>query len=114
MELRELINLQRQFDLQHFTKFRWSAEISSENLQQLQYLMISLAGEVGELANCIKKVIRGDKEYDVSKAEINEELVDVFIYVLKLAYQMNVDLESNFLHKLEKNKLRFKPYEKND
>ncbi len=112
MELKEIIKLQKEFDLKHKINFNWAEEISEKNLEHLQFLVLSLAGEVGEMANCVKKVIRGDEQYLTSKDRITEELTDVFIYVLKLAYQMNVDLERSYLQKLEINKSRFKSFEK--
>lgn len=112
MELKEIIKLQKEFDSKHKIHFNWAEEISEKNTQHLQFLVLSLAGEVGEMANCVKKVVRGDEEYETSKGRIAEELTDVFIYVLKLAYQMNVDLEENYLQKLEANKSRFKSFEK--
>ena len=112
MELKEIIKLQKEFDSKHKINFNWSEEISEKNLEHLQFLVLSLAGEVGEMANCVKKVIRGDEQYLSSKHRITEELADVFIYVLKLAYQMNVDLEGSYLQKLEINKSRFKSFEK--
>jgi len=112
MEFKEIIKLQKEFDSKHQIKHNWAQEITEENFQQLQFLVLSLAGEVGEMANCVKKVVRGDQQYDTSKERIAEELTDVFIYVLKLAYQMDIDLESSYLQKLEINKSRFKSFEK--
>lgn len=112
MELKEIIKLQKEFDSKHKINFNWAEEISEKNLEHLQFLVLSLAGEVGEMANCVKKVIRGDEQYLSSKDKITEELTDVFIYVLKLAYQMNVDLEGSYLQKLDINKSRFKSFEK--
>ncbi|PKI11185.1 nucleotide pyrophosphohydrolase, partial [Shewanella sp. 11B5] len=41
------------------------------------------------------------------KSDLDEELIDTFIYLVKIANQFNVDLEKGFLNKLEKNKARF-------
>lgn len=111
MDLKEIIKLQKEFDSKHKIHFNWATEVSEKNIQQLQFLVLSLAGEVGEMANCVKKVVRGDENLVSSKDSISEELTDVFIYVLKLAYQMNIDLEKTYLQKLEANKLRFKSFE---
>ena len=40
-----------------------------------------------------------------------DELADVFIYVIKLADQLGIDLEQAFLEKVELNKERFRKYE---
>ena len=49
-------------------------------------------GEVGELANVLKKVRRGDLTMDEAKADISKELADVVIYWDILAKQLGVDL----------------------
>ena len=111
MELKDIIKLQKEFDSKHKIHFNWAEEVSEKNIHILQFLVLSLAGEVGELANCVKKVVRGDENLASSKDRISEELTDILIYVLKLAYQMNIDLEESYLQKLETNKSRFKSFE---
>ncbi len=41
---------------------------------------------------------------------MEEEVADIFIYLLKICNRMDIDLEENFLKKLKKNKKRFKDY----
>ena len=48
----------------------------------------------------------------VTRAEA-EEMADMFIYMMKLSYQMGIDLESACLEKIKKNQERFEHYEKN-
>jgi NTP pyrophosphatase (non-canonical NTP hydrolase) len=112
MEIKEIIKLQQEFDSNHESKFPWDQMITPDNLQTLQYLALALCGESGELANSIKKVIRGDVDYDSQRPEIIAEVTDVFIYVLKLAYQMDFDLEGAYLEKMKLNREKFKPYER--
>lgn len=53
----------------------------------------ALAGEVGELANILKKVRRGDLPMDLrTKMEIAREIADVQIYLDLLAFVAGVDL----------------------
>ena len=66
-----------------------------------------LVGEVGEFANELKKVVRGDVPYEERKAALAEELTDTFIYLMKIAAQTGIDLEAEYLKKLEKNQHRF-------
>lgn len=49
----------------------------------------ALAGEVGELANLLKKVRRGDITLDEALPEISKELADVLTY---LAFRCGIDL----------------------
>jgi NTP pyrophosphatase (non-canonical NTP hydrolase) len=54
--------------------------------------MTAVAGEVGELANIIKKVRRGDFTLDEARNGIAGELADVQAYLDILAYRCGVDL----------------------
>ena len=45
-------------------------------------------------------------------SDIQEELTDVFIYLLKLSYQLDIDLEKAYVEKMAKNRERFLKYEK--
>jgi NTP pyrophosphatase (non-canonical NTP hydrolase) len=111
MEIKEIIRLQQEFDSRHESSFPWNQNISDDNLQTLQYLALALCGESGEVANAIKKVIRGDVSYEEQRDAVIGEVTDVFIYVLKLAYQMGFDLENAYISKMELNRVKFKPYE---
>lgn len=42
---------------------------------------------------------------------LTEEISDVFIYLIKLVYQLDFDLESEYFKKMKKNEERFKNYE---
>jgi len=58
------------------------------------------------------KVVRGDVSLAKERASIEEEVTDLFIYVLKICNQMDIDLESSFLAKLDRNWHRFHSYER--
>jgi len=111
MEIKEIIAHQRLFDATHRGRFNWDQPVSADSLTMLEYLTLALSGESGEVANCVKKVIRGDVSYQDYKEEIIKEITDVFIYVIKFAYQMDFDLEEAYLKKTEENRVRFKSFE---
>lgn len=54
--------------------------------------MTATVGELGELANVLKKVRRGDITMRDAFEDIANELADVQIYLDILAYQLGVDL----------------------
>jgi NTP pyrophosphatase (non-canonical NTP hydrolase) len=54
--------------------------------------MQALVGEVGECANLLKKVDRGDFPIESVREEISKELADIQIYLDLLAYKLGVDL----------------------
>lgn len=112
MNLNQIIDIQKQFDSKHKGKFDWAQKIDEENIATLEYLLLCLVGEFGEATNLVKKVLRGDHSLNDIKPQLSEEIADIFIYVLKLAYQLDIDIEKQFLAKVDKNKSRFVNYEK--
>jgi NTP pyrophosphatase (non-canonical NTP hydrolase) len=115
MELKEIMRMQLEFDKRHASNFTWSQNINNENLEMLGFLIIAITGEIGELSNVVKKILRGDKEFslEINRDELEEEITDIFIYLMKICNQMDIDLEENFLKKLQKNIEEFRKYETN-
>lgn len=66
---------------------------------QILYPALGLAGEAGEVANKVKKMIR-DGKFD--RDGIAAELGDVLWYVAALARDLNVDLQDLAIGNLEK------------
>jgi NTP pyrophosphatase (non-canonical NTP hydrolase) len=54
--------------------------------------MQATVGELGELANLMKKVDRGDFSLDEARADIAKELADVQTYLDIMAFKLGVDL----------------------
>lgn len=107
MQLKDIQEMQRSFDKSHQMKLDFYEKIDEKNLPALEHLVVCLLGELGEFSNLLKKVVRGDYELKDVKDSLDEELVDVFIYLIKIANQFDVDLENGYLNKLEKNKVKF-------
>ena len=77
----------------------------------MAYLALGLAGEAGEVANKIKKVLRGDYDDDPAKAEAaldaaGAELADVLWYVAMLSHELGICLEDLALGNLAKLHMR--------
>ncbi|TFH88465.1 nucleotide pyrophosphohydrolase [Billgrantia azerbaijanica] len=108
MTLRDICELQEDFDKSVSIDGKpFYSKINDDNMQDLEHLIVCLLGELGEFSNIVKKVVRGDSLARNVKDDLDEELVDVFIYLIKIANQFDVDLEAKYLEKLEKNKMRF-------
>jgi NTP pyrophosphatase (non-canonical NTP hydrolase) len=110
--INDLLRKQREFDEQHVAAIPFFTEITDGNLDELEHLIVCLLGELGEFANIVKKVRRGDMPLSAAKTELDEELVDVFIYLLKIAGQFNVDLEKGYEIKMKKNIEKFKKFQR--
>lgn len=55
MTLQELLDLQKEFDSRHEGKFKWNVKVTDSNIEMLEFLLVSLTGELGEAANIVKK-----------------------------------------------------------
>lgn len=112
MDLAKLVEIQTAFSREKFPAF-WDIKTEQDLALRLEYLTNALAGEVGEAANLVKKVVRsvvygrGDLRLDDVKQELAEEIADVFTYLLTIASLLGLDLEKTYLQKLEKNRKRF-------
>ncbi len=59
----------------------------------------ALTGEVGEAANIIKKIRRGDFTLDEGRKELGKELADIQCYLDILAAAADIDLGAVTIHK---------------
>lgn len=109
LSLESIKNLQKDFDRNHSVGDKdFYVDINGSNIHELEHLIVCLLGELGEFANILKKVSRGDFSLEEVKDDLDEELVDTFIYLIKISNQFNVNLEKGYLDKLKHNKKRFR------
>jgi NTP pyrophosphatase (non-canonical NTP hydrolase) len=109
----ELIRAQRNFDARHGLGGKsWAQQIDQQHVSVLLELTVALTGEVGEFANVTKKIARGDFTLESGKPELRSELADIFVYLLKLAGQLGIDLEAEYENKMRLNEERFKRFVK--
>ena len=106
--MKEVINRQRAFDSSH--GWDWRNLPIDQQIAKVQYITVALAGEVGEIANPLKKFMRDSErngidltKYDALKTQLREELIDVFIYIMKLADVIGVDMEEAYYEKVARN-----------
>lgn len=73
------------------------------------HMTLALAGEVGELANIVKKIERGSIRLEDARTryDLAMEMTDVYIYLLNLAGLLHVDLEHAYKVKRRQNIERF-------
>lgn len=77
--------------------------------------VLGLTGEAGEVADIIKKSIRGSLDpiqidpNNITRAMIIEELTDVLIYIGNIAALLKIDLEASLETKRQINEERFNP-----
>lgn len=79
-------------------------------LRRVEYAALALGGEVGELANAVKKARRAfwqGESPDAALANARHEVADVLAYLLKFASLLGHELDRLYLEKLSQNCLRF-------
>lgn len=117
MTLFELARLQRVFDLSRgfadlpFAQGMTIAE-DAEILGKLEFALIGLTSEVGEVAGILKRARRESAQSGHIDAEIHARLesesADVLAYIFKLVTVANIDLEAAYLSKTALNAHRFR------
>jgi NTP pyrophosphatase (non-canonical NTP hydrolase) len=75
--------------------------------QDLAFLTLCLAGEVGELANIIKKIERGTHNQAEMYPKSVEETTDIFIYLMNIVGLLGFDVVDYYNQKREINRQRF-------
>lgn len=63
--------------------------------------MTALVGEVGEMANLMKKVRRGDFTLEEARQKIAHEIADIQGYLPLLAQSLGIDLEAATVEKFD-------------
>jgi len=88
-------------EVSKFVKERkWEKYHSPKNLS------MALSVEASELV----EIFQWKNDQDISDADKNkveDEIADIFFYLIRLSQKMNIDIEKSFYQKLEKNKIKY-------
>lgn len=88
-----------------------SHEWFPDHAGDVAFLTLALCGETGELANLVKKIVRRTHTGEELQDKIEEEVVDVFIYLMNIVglfeQQTGFDLVELYKAKRDENVLRF-------
>lgn len=113
MELSELVEKQAAADRQRGLLKDFQTD--AERHEQLTKDLVGLIGEIGEFANIAKKVgLRLEHPtYDgpsfcEASPQLQEELADTLIYILRLSAILSSDLENDVLQKMAVNDARYR------
>jgi NTP pyrophosphatase (non-canonical NTP hydrolase) len=85
-----------------------TAKLSGDELKDIMHWVLGIAGESGEIAEKVKKIIR-DKQgvfSEEDKTELAKEIGDVLWYLATLAHQLGVSFDDVAATNLDKLKSR--------
>jgi|WetSurMetagenome_2_1015567.scaffolds.fasta_scaffold00003_15 NTP pyrophosphatase (non-canonical NTP hydrolase) len=82
-------------------------KIFDDKQKQLEYAIVSLSGEVGEMANLLKKKVYHNKKGITNKAFI-DEASDVLWYLACVADALNTNLSNIATYNINKLNKRYK------
>lgn len=116
MNLNDIVQTQKEFDANH----GWTPDENIVNI--VSYInkdIIGIVGELGEFANKIKKInliLDHDSEdvrklYEEYKDNLSEEVIDTFIYLIRIASHLNIDIEKEYFKKLQHNFEKYRGFE---
>ena len=109
MTLKDIKQFQEIFDKKFKGNIEFYEEIT-DDITPLEHLIVCMLGEFGEFSNLVKKVKRGDFSLDEIREQMNEEFIDIFIYLVKITNQLNIDIEKEYLIKMKKNEKKFENF----
>ena len=98
----ELFRLSQQA---HKDSQKWFPETATD----LGHLTLAMCGEVGEVANIVKKLQRGDRSLKDANTryELMMEITDVQTYLFAIAGLLGLDLDKSVQHVRSENEKRF-------
>ena len=116
MEINDLIKIQLDFDRRH--GFETDINTLPNKYLQISKDIVGIIGEIGEYSNIVKKInldIDACREVSTESIKIREdsmreELIDVFIYLIRLFALTGVDVEAEYLKKLSYNEEKYKDF----
>ena len=108
LTLREIMQQQADFDAHHSSPaMPWSMSALPDHFERVEHSLVCLLGELGEFANEVKRVAQGDQSLDVALPQLQDEIADTFIYLIKICNQLGFDLSALFAERLAHNQVRF-------
>ena len=89
-----------------------SNALDTAKVRNLNYAILGLVGEAGEIANCFKKIERDNldpDQVDITHERMREELGDVLWYVALIATELDTCLSDIALDNILKLRRRYHP-----
>ena len=105
LELKQIFEIQRNFDRQRGWSTDENCKIPEEIADFVEHFVVVMVEELGEFSRERKQLLRDKKGLDLNA--LRYELVDIFVYFLQACMAVNMDLEKEFLSKKKLDEGRF-------
>lgn len=112
MEIKDLSEIQISLDEKNGFPVKFSSQ--QKKYDQITKDLVGLFGEIGEFSNLVKKInlkLEHGEKYDLNREQIEplmrEELADSFIYIIRIAAILDMDLEAEVIKKIKTNEKRY-------
>jgi NTP pyrophosphatase (non-canonical NTP hydrolase) len=79
---------------------------SNSKTEEISRLVLGICGESGEVAEKMKKFLRGDYDFEVLKGHLQKEMGDVLWYLAMVCEVLEIDFETVAQQNLDKLKKR--------
>lgn len=119
MEIKNLSEIQISLDEKNGFPVKFSSQ--KKKYDQITKDLVGLFGEIGEFSNLVKKInlkLELGEKYDLNFERIEpllkEELADSFIYLIRIAAILDMDLESEVIKKIKINEKRYSKLRTNE
>jgi len=105
MELKQIFEVQRNFDRRMGWNIYEKCETPEEILDFMKHYIMVTVEELGKVCRIRKEIERDNQVFD-AKA-LKHELVDLFVYLIQACMAVNMDLEKEYLAKMKQLEERF-------
>lgn len=105
LELKQFFEIQREFDRKLGWNIYEKCKTAEDALEFMEHFVLVMVEELGEISRIRKQYYRDKQSFSVD--ELKHELMDVFVYFMQACMALDVDLEKEYLKKMEYNEERF-------
>jgi len=105
LDLKEILEVQRDFDRKRGWNRYEECETPAEILDYMQHFVLVMVEELGEVSRVWKQVLRDKQSLDVKR--LKDEIVDLFVYLIQASMALDMNLEEEYLRKMRESEGRF-------
>jgi NTP pyrophosphatase (non-canonical NTP hydrolase) len=105
LNLKELFEVQRDFDRKRGWNRYEKCKTPEEIMNFVQHFVLVMVEELGEVSRARKQVLRDKQKLNVKG--LRAEMVDLFVYLMQACMALGMDLEEEYLHKMNESEERF-------